>query len=157
MRLESEPGRGTTFDLRLPCATTQPLGEAPAAGDIHSGPALSVLLVDDEPEVLAAMCTYLRQIGWSARGVANGEQAQRAVNDGFRADVLAVDYRLRDETGVQVIERLRGQHPGLPAVIVTGDTAPSRLIEFAGLAASVLNKPVDGEKLARALEQAVGR
>ena len=109
LTLESEPGRGTTFDLRLPCATTQPLGEAPAAGDIHSGPALSVLLVDDEPEVLAAMCTYLRQIGWSARGVANGEQAQRAVNDGFRADVLAVDYRLRDETGVQVIERLRGR------------------------------------------------
>ena len=103
-----------------------------------------VLVIDDEPEVLSSLCTYLNQIGWTAKGVADGDQAQAAMAEGFRADVLAVDFRLRRETGVQVIERLRERDPDLPAVIVTGDTSPARLREFAGLAASVLNKKVLG-------------
>jgi CheY-like chemotaxis protein len=70
---------------------------------------------------------------------------------------LAVDWRLRVETGLQVIQRLREREPGLPAVIVTGDTSPALLLEFAGMASSVVNKPVDGERLARALSEAVGR
>jgi len=161
LSLVSEPGRGTTFELRLPRApagaVADALAETAAPTGSLAGAALSVLVVDDEPEVLASLCTYLRQIGWSARGVADGQQAQQALADGFHADVLAVDYRLRGETGVQVLERLRESEPGLPAVIVTGDTSPTRLREFAGLAASVVNKPVDGERLARALAEAVGR
>lgn len=147
LSLVSQPGRGTTFELRMPSA----------ASGVETGAALSVLVVDDEPEVLSSLCTYLRQIGWSARGVASGDEAEQAVAEGFRADVVAADFRLREETGLQVIERLRARTPGLPAVIVTGDTSPLRLRELAGVSARALNKPVDGQRLARALAEAAGR
>ncbi len=168
IQLVSEPGRGTTFELSLPAvapALAKPptvngldaLGDPGELADIASGKPLSVLLVDDEPESLKSLGTYLRQIGWSACGVANGSEAEEALWDGFQADVLVVDFRLRDETGLDVIERLRARRPALPAVVVTGDTAVQRLREFDGLNASVLHKPVDGKKLARALRDAVAR
>ena len=168
LQLISEPGRGATFELSLPAATSgasPPHPQTPSALSTMAAPGagktLSVLLVDDEPDGLIAMCTYLRQIGWSALGVASSDEADLALTQGFRADVLVVDFRLRAETGVDVITRLRkqhGKHHGdLPAVIVTGDTAAQRLREFAALRATVLHKPIDGEKLARALVEALGR
>ena len=67
--------------------------------------------------------------------------------------MLVADFRLRDETGLEVIARLRARYPGLPVVIVAGDTAAQRLTEFEGVAVTVLHKPIDGERLARALVQ----
>ena len=164
LRLMSEPGRGATFELSLAAAAAASAAPLPApVNDLDAGKALSVLLVDDEPEVLSSLCTYLRQIGWSARGVANGAEAEQALAQGFPADVLVLDYRLRDETGADVISRLRkshsnqGGHAHLPVVIVTGDTAAQRLRDLSELAVTVLHKPVDGERLARALVEAVGR
>lgn len=159
LHLDSAPGRGTTFELRIDPATV-------AAGEALSGVApptraadghrLAVLLVDDEAEVLSAQCTYLDQLGWSVKGVSDGAQAERALREeGFRPDVLVVDYRLRHETGLEVIERLQRLRPGMPAVIVTGETAPSRFGELSVVAARVLHKPLHGETLARALQEAV--
>ena len=156
VQLLSESGRGTTFELSLPLAGPSAAGGAPA-GDLNTGKPLSVLLVDDEPGVVASLCTYLDQIGWTAKGVASGALAEQALVGGFNADVLVVDFRLRDETGLDVITRLRARYPALPAVIVTGDTAAGQLREFDSLAVSVLNKPVDGDKLARALQGVLGR
>jgi len=154
LRLVCEPGRGTRFELSLRAAS---VGAAPPmpASESGIGRPLSVLMVDDEPDALRSLCTYLREIGWAARGVASGDEAERALGEGFRAEVLVVDFRLRGETGQDVIARLRTRQPGLPAVIVTGDTAAQRLRAFSGLAATVLHKPIDGARLARALTEAV--
>ncbi|RYY98530.1 MAG: response regulator, partial [Comamonadaceae bacterium] len=160
LRLDSAPGRGTTFELRIEPAP------AAAGGDALSGMAppvraadghrLAVLLVDDEAEVLSAQCTFLDQLGWLVKGVSDGAQAERALRDeGFQPDVVVVDYRLRNETGVEVIERLQRLRPGMCAVIVTGETAPSRFGELTVSAARVLHKPLNGETLARALQEAV--
>ncbi|MGK6305594.1 ATP-binding protein [Variovorax sp. DT-64] len=156
--LDSEPGRGTTFTLHLPAAV--PMDEtrpevASTQARASDGTRLAVLLVDDEAEVLSAMCTYLHQLGWSVKGVSTGAKAQQALADGFEPDVMVVDYRLREETGLDVIARVRQQRPALPAVIVTGETAPSRFREFSTVAARVLHKPLDGDKLARTLQEVV--
>ncbi len=158
IQLMSEAGRGATFELSLAAAAPAVPMPSPA-NDAGAGKALSVLLVDDEPEVLRSLCTYLHQIGWSARGVATGDEAAQALAQGFPADVLVLDYRLRDETGADVVAKLRKGRDGgahLPVVIVTGDTAAQRLRELSGLAVTVLHKPIDGERLARALLDAVG-
>ncbi|RQP22220.1 ATP-binding response regulator [Piscinibacter terrae] len=154
LELVCEPGRGARFELSLPAAAA---GAAPPLPPNESGIGrpLSVLMVDDEPDALRSLCTYLREIGWTARGVACGDDAQQILDDGFRADVLVVDFRLRGETGQDVITRLRMRNPGLPAVIVSGDTSAQRLRTFSGLAAVVLHKPIDGARLAQALSETV--
>jgi signal transduction histidine kinase/CheY-like chemotaxis protein len=154
LQLICEPGRGARFELSLPAASAAAALPMPA-NECSIGRPLSVLMVDDEPDALRSLCTYLREIGWTARGVASGIEAERVLAEGFRADVLVVDFRLRGETGQDVIARLRLRQPALPAVIVTGDTAAQRLRTFSGLAATVLHKPIDGARLARALTEAV--
>ena len=156
--LDSEPGRGTTFTLHIAPAVA--MGEnhpevATTMARSFDGTRLAVLLVDDEAEVLSAMCTYLHQLGWSVKGVASGAKAEQALAEGFEPDVMVVDYRLREETGLDVIERVRWRRPLLPAVIVTGETAPSRFREFSTVAARILHKPLDGDKLARTLQEVV--
>jgi signal transduction histidine kinase/ActR/RegA family two-component response regulator len=156
--LDSEPGRGTTFTLHI--APAVPMDDshpevATALARSFDGTRLAVLLVDDEAEVLSAMCTYLHQLGWSVKGVATGAKAEQALAEGFEPDVMVVDYRLREETGLDVIERVRWRSPALPAVIVTGETAPARFREFSTVAARILHKPLDGDKLARTLQEVV--
>jgi signal transduction histidine kinase/CheY-like chemotaxis protein len=152
--LTCEPGRGACFELSLPAALAVAALPTPA-NDSDIGRPLCVLMVDDEPEALRSLCTYLREIGWTARGVATGDEAEQALADGLRADVLVVDFRLRGETGQDVIAQLRVRQPALPAVIVTGDTAAQQLRTLSGLATTVLHKPIDGARLARALTEAV--
>ena len=151
--LDSTPGRGTTFELRIPPAPAEPAptGVAGAPARAVGNAPLAVLLVDDEAEVLSAMSTYLQELGWSARGVATGDEAEQALAEGFEPDVLVVDFRLRAENGIEVIERLRVHRAGIPAVIVTGETAPTRFREFSAVAARVLHKPLAGDRLARTL------
>jgi signal transduction histidine kinase/ActR/RegA family two-component response regulator len=156
LKLVSEPGRGTTFELEMaaapPMVPELSLPPPVSARDAN-GTRLAVLLVDDEAEVLNAMCVYLHQMGWSVKGVMDGNKAEQAIADGFEPDVLVVDFRLRNETGIDVIERLREEMPTLPAVIVTGETAPSRFAELSNVAARVLHKPLNGEHLARTLQE----
>ncbi|CAN5910119.1 hypothetical protein BH11PSE13_BH11PSE13_42330 [soil metagenome] len=156
--LDSEPGRGTTFTLRMEaaepheCDMAHDAATSPRASD---GQKLAVLLVDDEAEVRSALCTYLAQIGWSVEGVESGAAAEYVLRSGFIPDVLVVDFRLLNETGVEVIDRLRRLHPALPAVIVTGETAPARFFELSASATRVLHKPLAGELLARTLQDVV--
>jgi signal transduction histidine kinase/CheY-like chemotaxis protein len=151
LSLVSQPGIGAAFELSLPAAAAA-APEAPPPPRIGGErTSLSVLLVDDEPALLIALCTYLQQLGWQACGVASGTEAMQMLNDGFRADVVVIDYRLRDETGVDVMHRLRAAHGDLRFVIVTGDIAATRLRELSALGVLVLHKPVDGERLAHAL------
>ena len=155
LRLLSPPGEGATFELSLPATAAAALEAPPPARISGEQATLSVLMVDDEPELLSALCIYLQQLGWQARGVASGTDAMQTLNDGFCADVVVIDYRLNGETGVDVMARLRFERANLRFVIVTGDTAATRLRELSALGVTVLHKPVDGERLARALLDAV--
>lgn len=150
------PQGGTTIELSLPAATPVVDDDfgADETDEAEPASALSVLLVDDEPEVLASLCTYLRQIGWHAQGAASGDEAERLIRAGFHADVVAVDFRLKSETGIEVIARLRDHRADLPALIVTGDTAAPKLRDISLHKVGILHKPVDGKQLARALRGA---
>jgi CheY-like chemotaxis protein/nitrogen-specific signal transduction histidine kinase len=159
LRLVDVP-QGTRFELRLPQAAVPMVEAAPRdpAGrslEVDRGETLSVLVIDDEPEVLAALCTYMHQIGWAALGAASGSEAARLLANGRAVDALVVDYRLREEDGIEVLARLRALRPGLAAIVVTGDTAPQRLSELHSAGTTVLHKPVDAAELAHALAQAV--
>ncbi|MFN7507857.1 MAG: hybrid sensor histidine kinase/response regulator, partial [Limnobacter sp.] len=58
------------------------------------------------------------------------------------------DYRLRNNsTGVQAIKLLQGQLGNIPAVILTGDTAPSRIHEAKSSGLMILHKPLSGVQL----------
>lgn len=149
LSLDSRLGRGSVFRLTVPLAT-----EAPAATLVLAEPRVTkplnvrVLVVDDDISVRHSMQHLLRDWGCECRTVESTEDALRLVED-WLPKVIISDYRLRNQcTGVEVIETLRSAIGyRLPAVLITGDTAPQRLREAVDSGLPLLHKPVSPNRL----------
>jgi two-component system, sensor histidine kinase len=89
---------------------------------------------------------------WGCRvlAVASGEEALTALSRAERVpDAIICDYRLRDEeNGIAVIQRLKAACAAdVPAVLISGDTAPERLREAKASGYRLLHKPVQPASL----------
>jgi two-component system, sensor histidine kinase len=111
-----------------------------------------VLVLDDDSGVREAMATLLGAWGYRVLLAGTvGEAIDLGAANGF--DLLIVDYRLPDNTtGAEAIEALRHRTGReIPALVITGDTAPDRLKEASELGLPLLHKPVHPAKLRAAL------
>jgi len=147
--LSSKPGRGSMFRLTLPLATgvcaCNALVVTPHKDQLRG---VRVLVVDDDEAVRHGTLHLLRDWGCVAEAAESIEEA--LVLAGQHApDVVISDYRLRDQrTGLEAIAALRsllGQ--SLPALLITGDTAPDRLREALRSNIPLLHKPVSPDQL----------
>lgn len=162
----STPGQGTAFTLTLPL---QPVDAAlaPAAGGLLERVDLvgwHILVVDDEELVRAGMRELLGSWGAEvdeAEGLAQAaarlsglQQAQGLPGGASPWRACLCDLRLRQgEDGIETARRLREWLPGLPIILITGDTAPLRIEQASRSGLPLLHKPVAPAQLARALRQ----
>lgn len=150
IEVASRPGRGSVFRVWLPLARALPPQATPPLpmGARSLPPGLPVLVIDDDPAILLAMGELLR--GWSLNCVCceTEEEALAQVARQTPALVIA-DYRLRSHrTGQQALDAIHRQlGTVLPAIILTGDTAPDRLREALASSAVLMHKPVDVDQL----------
>lgn len=162
--LRSAPGRGCVFSVHVPLAAdaVAPLPAIAPAVPAAAGEPLCVMLVDDDPQVLGALTELLMLWGhmvYGGRTVAAVCDAHRAAGGGAAAPVhlILADYRLAEgQTGIDAVGMLRAWlGHAVPALIVTGDTAPDRLQALHDSGFPVLHKPIHGEALRAALHRAV--
>jgi CheY-like chemotaxis protein len=113
-----------------------------------------VLVVDDEGHVRRGMQTLLEGMGCRATlvdGTPNAVEAARA----DRPDIVVADFRLRgDDNGIATVRSVRALYPELPAILLSGDTAPDRLREALAAGIPLLHKPVAVADLASAIASA---
>jgi CheY-like chemotaxis protein len=124
---------------------------------------MRVLVIDDEEPVRLGMQELLDSWGCvchTADELSSALKCVALLPMTEQPDVILADYRLREgATGGQAIAALRayltmrGHEPVVPAIIITGDTAPERLREARGTDAGVLHKPVSASALQQALLQ----
>ena len=154
----SAPGRGTRFSVTVPpgsrpSAIASP-GVAAAAGGLHPSQSLAgtrVLVLDDEEAVRRGMETLLQAFGCEVRSAGCIAEAVSQCQS-MSPDILLADLRLRgDENGIDAIQALRSTRPALPAILVSGDTAPDRLKDAHRAGIAMLHKPVSAETLHRAI------
>jgi len=156
VRFRSRVGRGTVFCVRLP------LGE-PALGSRLTLPfaerdytrGATVVLIDDNLESLDATAASLTEFGCRVLAASSSLEAINQLQGQETVPHLVIsDYRLENETGLDAIRvvlenqrALFGDEFAIPALIVSGDTAPSELarVQEAGLA--MLHKPLSLEAL----------
>ena len=154
IQIVSRPGRGSVFRLWLDKYEVHLPDESLSIPATLNLQGLYVLVVDDEESVRLGMQELL--VGWGCicRAVEDLPQALLAVRH-LLPDVVISDYRLRDNVnGGQVIEALRGvAGRKLPAIIITGDTAPERLREAQKTQAVLLHKPVSTGDLRKILQE----
>ena len=154
MEFESAVGRGPRFDLMVPAGTlkAEPAGTAVAAKPQIDE--LSVLVVDDEAAVCDGMKVLLESFGCSVN-TADGTDTAIAAAAARRPDLVLLDFRLRDQdSGLITLEKLRRLWPGLPAIMISGDTAPERLQQARAAGIPLLTKPVPSEALREAMGNA---
>jgi two-component system, sensor histidine kinase len=151
LNLRSQPGRGSCFEVELPLAASQ--NYAPASGPQELSGALAkglIVVVDDELAIREAMSTLLSRWGYQIVTASSGEEAVRRLSTWpVQPDLAICDYRLRHgESGIEVIERLRSEYnSAIPAMLITGDTAPDRLAEAKANGLLLLHKPVSNSRL----------
>ena len=150
--LRSVKGIGTEAELWLPQAPAEAAAEAeanPAPVPTAASPAIrrTVLLVDDDPLVLASTRAMLEDLGHAVVEASSGPQALEALRAGGRPDLVITDYAMPGMTGVQLGTAIRELRPGLPVLLATGY---AEVPEDGELALPRLEKPFDAEALARA-------
>ncbi len=151
--LQSTPGQGTTMTLTIPkgkpCLTTPP---AIDPRDIQASmPMCHVLVLDDELAVRIGMQSLLKRMGCEVMLASCIKEALDHVQH-QDPDLILADLRLRgQENGIEAVQQLRQLIPGLPAIIITGDTAPDRLRQAQAAGLPVLHKPVAADTLMTAI------
>lgn len=120
----------------------------------QKGTPCRVLAVDDDLLVLRAITLVMEMWGYQVIPAASVYEAVEQVSRKGRPGAMVVDYRLRDgETGLMVIESIRQMYgDDIPALVITGDTAPDKVREIVASGVHVMHKPVDPERLKRHLK-----
>jgi DNA-binding NtrC family response regulator len=108
----------------------------------------TLLLVDDDADVLKAIGDYFERIGYEVVREATGRQAIEAF-ERVRPDVAILDLHLPDQSGLDVLEALRRQ--GGAVILLTGQGDIATAVRAMQLGAEhFLTKPVDMTHLAAA-------
>lgn len=157
LELRSLPGRGSCFAVEVPIAETgdaHPVtAQAESLAPAQRGSGL-ILVLDDELTIQIGMKTLLESWGYRVLAAGSGDEMLEAIATAAEAPRLIIcDYRLRDnETGTAVVDRLRSEfNDDIPAMLITGDTAPDRIREAEASGLLLLHKPVPNGKLRAAI------
>jgi PAS domain S-box-containing protein len=118
IRVESQPGRGTTFTLTFQAARVQVKAPAPP-GLVTAWRPARVLLVDDEPKVLATLTELLQSVGHTVTSSQSGAAGLAAYAPG-RFEVVLTNLGMAGMNGWEFAERLRGVDPKVAILFITG-------------------------------------
>lgn len=114
----------------------------------------SVLLVDDEPDILTILQESLRSNGFEVRAAESGEAAVEAIREAA-PDVMVVDLRMPGMNGLELMETAQEHMPNGPMIVLTGYSDTKSAVEALRLGAyDYLTKPVDMERLVQTLRNA---
>jgi CheY-like chemotaxis protein len=156
IEVESTPGQGTTFRMRLPIPVTLPEMVIGALLTPAPRPA-RLLLIEDEPQVQAVLAEMLREAGYGVAVASDGiegiEHCERE-----RVDVVLSDISMPGISGWDVAARLRARHPHIPIGFVTGwgDQLDPERLASAGVD-FVVAKPFQAHDILRHVAQALMR
>ncbi len=159
--LRSAVGRGSCFAVSVPRGDRTLAAEATrvegAGGASLDG--TCVVCIDDEAAVLDGMTALLELWGCRVLPARSGDEAlERLAAAGVTPDLVISDYRLADENGIDVVKRLQTRLGGeVPALLVTGDTAPDRVKEANASGFALLYKPVQPARLRQLVHDLTAR
>lgn len=112
-----------------------------------SGNAGAVLLVDDEPALLALHERVLRRAGFEVYAASSGADALLVVGQ-RRLDAVVTDITMPGMWGVELLRQIRATQPDLPVVLLTGAPSVESAVEAIDLGAlSYLMKPTPFDDL----------
>ena len=118
----------------------------------------SVLIIDDEPEILETTRWAFELTGFDVATASTAEDALKFL-ESHHPQAFLIDYKLPGMSGADFLKIARANHPDIPAIMITGLTHQAEVIEahcrelgsFA-----FLNKPLRMEEVLATVKKAVG-
>jgi two-component system cell cycle sensor histidine kinase/response regulator CckA len=159
--VSSEPGRGTTFKVYLPCSNHDVVVEAvpPAVTAPAKSVSETVLLVEDEAGVRQLSKRILGMAGYRVLEAANGDEAEKLFAcHADSIDLVVTDVVMPGCGGPELFGRLQIQAPALRVLYMSGYTEQSAA-RAAGLDRGLpfVQKPFTAAEFARHVRDALDR
>ncbi len=153
--IDSVPGQGTCVRLIFPASGEHVVEEgaaSPAAALRGATLGETVLLVEDDEQVLGMAVDSLRELQYEVVVARNAEEALGHLHRGARIDVMFSDVVMPGGmNGAQLASRARLIRPGLKILLTSGYLGERGAGELAGQDLPVLSKPYRRDELARTL------
>ena len=116
-------------------------------------PQFSLLMVDDEPQVLTSLKRVFRKAPYKIHTAENGLKALELLNE-CRVDAALVDLMMPGMSGLELLEQIRKQWPGIHVVILTGFGGVKEAVEAIQMGAvDFLQKPYEPETIEARMNQ----
>jgi CheY-like chemotaxis protein len=154
VEVNSEPGKGSTFDVFFPASDKVPAStetEAASSAPVIGG-SETILIVEDEPVLRSMARDILEECGYRILEASSGKEALDVWNQrADEIDLLLTDMVMPDGiSGADLVEKLLAGHPGLKVVFTSGYTANEvNQKMLARTRASFLAKPYTHAELAK--------
>ena len=147
--LTSEPGKGTTFTIRLPTEVREPKAESAAASESSAAPNMEgtpVLVVDDDADTRQVLKRFLNRKGLPVECASSGEEGLRLARE-LHPMAIILDVMMPGMDGWAVLSTLKSEEEvkDIPVVMLT--IVDDKNLGYALGATDYLIKPVDRGRL----------
>ncbi len=120
-----------------------------------------ILIVDDDPDIVANLSDILTDIGHRTVTACNGSRALEQIksncnSDDCRFDLCLLDFKMPGMDGIELYEKIRQKIPSLRAIMITayaGDDGVARALQAGTW--RVIRKPVDVKVLLGMIDEAI--
>lgn len=162
IKVYSEPEKGTTFKILLPCASgeEQITGQKPSpAPQGRWGAGETVLVVDDEETVRTVAGLMLKKAGYSVFAATSGEEALAMLREHAQdVHVVLLDLSMPKMNGMEAFVEIRRIAPALPVILCSGYNEQDATRQFTGQGlADFVQKPYDFQTLTKKVGEVIAR
>jgi len=161
INVSSEPGRGTTFRIYLPryVAEEERLQQKPNSTKLAAASQETILLVEDEPDILQMIAKMLEQLGYVVLSASTpGEALRLSEAHSSRIELLMTDVVMPEMNGRDLARNLLADYPNLKRLFMSGYTAD--VIAHHGVldpGVCFIQKPFTVQYLAAKVREALGQ
>jgi PAS domain S-box-containing protein len=156
-RVESSPGKGTAVTLLFRRAEEAAreaavAPEEPVSASVPMAP-LSVLVIDDDPDVRGFVVAALEEQGYRVREASNGRDGLASIEQEI-PDLVVLDFIMPGLSGADVARRILDKRPDQPILFVSG-YSETEAVKRTAPDAPLLAKPFRAEALQKAVRGAL--
>jgi CheY-like chemotaxis protein len=157
IRVESEPGHGTTVRILLPLQSAPAEAEVAPAQVIPLGHGERILFIDDEPVLCTGAKKLLEKLNYVVTTETNAPAAVALFkSDPSRFDLVVTDLTMPAMSGVDVAAELLRARPGTPVVLSTGFSSSLTMDSVRALGIrELVAKPLSVAELAQTVHAAL--
>ena len=150
--VESEVGKGSAFTFTLPAEPALSRAQVP----VELG-SKTVLVVDDDPDIVRLITMSLEQEGFQTIGATSGEDALDVLKS-RRVDAITLDLLMPGLAGLEVVAELKKDPAtaNIPVVIVSAYTSGNTAELLESGIAGVIGKPIDEGRLVSTIRSVLG-